>query len=1836
MTAKQKRPRLRVGVRTYPKHCRLACARARNAMDTLFRNHGIPLDNPGAVALKGLLENGIPFDDKRCQTLFALLRRQPLPPNLQNNVSNNVPALENSTTNLPLNNSSSSFALRQFSDAADAPTSTPHLPVDDTETELAITPPDPTPPLPPPPQPPQPPTQSLQNHQYANALMQHESQSQQINLQLRHHQLRAQQSQRHHVATAPATQNQQLPRLPGLGLTGLSHKTAFGAQYSYPAQQQQQQHAPTPPLFQAPQWPSRGRPEHGVPYQQPNPHMSYNVTPNVYNGYGHSVLQQPVLQHQHNRAFSYEDNQRAILAQRLLIEQEAQRNFVRPTRATHAPEPRPVQNDFQSIQPMLDPAKYFTDTYSSPPAQKNSPDVNPPDLPSGSKQAPPASGAKPPTMPALRSVPAHAVPKRKRTPQKPVSAQPAPSSSISPIPLSKPDPRAVAANAAHPSSGTNSEASSTKTSKKNSRERRKNSKKVVEENSAQSSGHSTEATNEDQREGSTEEPNDNLTQDSTEKSSGSRAPEANGATGSTQIEEQLELRKPENIFQIPKKLLEQEKPKRKRKRSKKPVQNGKPASSDQNPPPANGTSTLDERVNGVKANQVFQIKAQLDAYRKLSRGMEPPMEVTIASGGARPISNQSQQNGTVFPSDLLSKGEYQTDGNSSARQVFKPSGVDPQRTTAECALQMLKEARARALQDVRGSQASQLNGTSLGGPLGQTGFSSSTPAGSATTPSSDAMMLNNLSSQSMSSKKVVPSVPDKPIPLPSLRVRRNERMYMYRREILENYSRNRSYRTSGNDDWKWPESKRKAAGSLRWTRPSSVPNGIPASASPQDPLMSTSNSIEKPQTPTPQPASLGVAELTITKKSASAPISVTAPQYNGRLFRELLVEREQRIDNRIRERLNELNSLPDDIPEDVRRYVIMEKKKINLLKLQRNARAHVTGAMRALFARGNSPCYAMQPKTLLYRRPTPTQWVWRQPGGGVSNVGDHLSVSARRHVQIMEQQHREEQERRRQRRQRATLLKLMQHREGIVAHRASKVALHKKLLKDLERYFRDKGREEERRRKKEQMERLKALRENNEDEYMKLLKNTKNKRLLQLLRQTDEYLQQIGAKLEQQKQAAREADELNMVSAQENDPTETDKGGDGEKKGDTDDEDLSAIAKRRNDYYTVTHAVREKVQQPSILVGGKLKPYQIEGLEWLVSLYNNNLNGILADEMGLGKTIQTLSLITYLVEFKNCQGPFLVIVPLSTISNWVRELEKWAPSLTKVVYRGDPTKRRRIYNGQMYGNAYNVLLTTYEFVVKDTKVLGKVPWKYIIIDEGHRMKNADCKLALTLGSKYKSKNRVLLTGTPLQNNLTELWALLNFLLPTIFSNSETFEQWFNAPFQAACLGGSQELDEEENLLVISRLHQVLRPFMLRRLKTDVECQLPEKVEEVLKCEMSAWQKVMYRQMRTRLAIATRGTKTTKAFNNIVMQLKKVANHPYLFYTDDDLHSLPSDFLIRSSGKFELLSHVLKKLQRTGHRVLMFSQMTSALDFLETFMMQIGIKYMRLDGTTKADDRQALLEDFNKPDSPYFCFLLSTRAGGLGLNLQTADTVIIFDSDWNPMMDLQAQDRAHRIGQTKEVRVLRLICSGTIEVQILERANRKLRMDAQVIQAGQFNNKSTDGDRQEMLKSILRENTGEDELANGEATSLEAVNRSLARTEEEFDIFEQMDAERLAEHKRNNRTALMIDEKEVPEWVLQPEVEQKSKEQLEAEYIEQHGRGQRKRKQVRYIDNLTEQEFTQVVEEDGDLEEAMEKKRRRIAEGGSEEETPASEEESEDETTKRRSRSKRTRRSRRNR
>merc|ERR1719268_103436 len=412
-------------------------------------------------------------------------------------------------------------------------------------------------------------------------------------------------------------------------------------------------------------------------------------------------------------------------------------------------------------------------------------------------------------------------------------------------------------------------------------------------------------------------------------------------------------------------------------------------------------------------------------------------------------------------------------------------------------------------------------------------------------------------------------------------------------------------------------------------------------------------------------------------------------------------------------------------------------------------------------------------------------------------------------------------------------------------------------------------------------------------------------------------------------------------------------------------------------YYNIAHTITEEVhEQATIMVGGKLKEYQVKGLEWMVSLYNNNLNGILADEMGLGKTIQTISLLTYLMEKKKNMGPFLVIVPLSTLSNWMLEFEKWAPSVTTLSYKGSPAARRAV-QGQIRAGRFNVLVTTYEYIIREKAILSKLRWKYMIIDEGHRMKNHNNKLTVTINTFYSTSHRLLLTGTPLQNKLPELGSLLNFLLPSIFKACDTFEQWFNAPF--AITGEKVELNEEETILIIRRLHKVLRPFLLRRRKKDVESQLPDKVEYIIKCEMSGLQKALYNQMQEKGIMVTEGKGAAgqkgghKQLLNTIMQLRKLCNHPFMFQHIEEAYArhvgMPTNTVIgpdifRASGKFEMLDRIFPKMKRSGHRILIFCQMTQLMTILEDFMAWRGYKYLRLDGTTKTEERGEMLREFN--------------------------------------------------------------------------------------------------------------------------------------------------------------------------------------------------------------------------------------------------------------------------------
>lgn len=676
-----------------------------------------------------------------------------------------------------------------------------------------------------------------------------------------------------------------------------------------------------------------------------------------------------------------------------------------------------------------------------------------------------------------------------------------------------------------------------------------------------------------------------------------------------------------------------------------------------------------------------------------------------------------------------------------------------------------------------------------------------------------------------------------------------------------------------------------------------------------------------------------------------------------------------------------------------------------------------------------------------------------------------------------------------------------------------------------------------------------------------------------------------------------------------------------------------------------------------------LREYQHIGLDWLVTMYEKRLNGILADEMGLGKTIMTIALLAHLACEKGIWGPHLIVVPTSVMLNWETEFLKWCPAFKILTYFGSAKERKHKRQGWMKQNSFHVCITTYRLVIQDSKIFKRKKWKYLILDEAHLIKNWKSQRWQTL-LNFNSKRRILLTGTPLQNDLMELWSLMHFLMPHIFQSHQEFKDWFSNP-----ISGMVEGQEKVNKEVVDRLHNVLRPFILRRLKRDVEKQLPSKHEHVIYCRLSRRQRNLYEDF-----IASSETQATLASSNffgmisVIMQLRKVCNHPDLFegrpiissfdmngieiqlcssvcsvlapspfskvdlcgfgfiftHLDFEMTSWESDevqaietppkliekrveeigneikfgknsnginifeeiqkalqeerhkemkeraasiawwnslrckrkpvystdlrdlvsvqnpdssnlseivlspvdrfkkmvdqvesfmfaipaarapppvgwcsksgtsvFINRAykerctmllsplltpirpaivrrqvyfpdrrliqfdCGKLQELAVLLRRLKSEGHRALIFTQMTKMLDVLEAFINLYGYTYMRLDGSTQPEERQTLMQRFNT-NPKFFLFILSTRSGGVGINLVGADTVIFYDSDWNPAMDQQAQDRCHRIGQTREVHIYRLISESTIEENILKKAKQKRALDDLVIQSGEYN------------------------------------------------------------------------------------------------------------------------------------------------------------------------------------
>lgn len=630
-----------------------------------------------------------------------------------------------------------------------------------------------------------------------------------------------------------------------------------------------------------------------------------------------------------------------------------------------------------------------------------------------------------------------------------------------------------------------------------------------------------------------------------------------------------------------------------------------------------------------------------------------------------------------------------------------------------------------------------------------------------------------------------------------------------------------------------------------------------------------------------------------------------------------------------------------------------------------------------------------------------------------------------------------------------------------------------------------------------------------------------------------------------------------------------------------------------------TTELRKKYEkQPPYLdeTGMQLHPYQLEGINWLRYSWGQNVDTILADEMGLGKTIQTVTFLYSLFKEGHCKGPFLVSAPLSTIINWEREFELWAPDFYVVTYVGDKDCRIVLRDHDISWEdtanrggkpcrvrsstvKFHVLLTSYELITNDVTLLGSIDWQVLVVDEAHRLKSNQSKFFKFL-SNYTIQNKLLLTGTPLQNNLEELFHLLNFLTPEKFNDLQIFQNEF------------ADISKEEQ---VKRLHDLLGPHMLRRLKADVLKNMPSKSEFIVRVELSPMQKKYYKYILTRNfeALNPKGGGQQVSLLNIMMDLKKCCNHPYLFpAAAEEAPIVGGQYelgaLTRAAGKLVLLHKMLKKLKEDGHRVLIFSQMTKMLDLLEDYLDGEGYKYERIDGNITGSMRQESIDRFNAPGASQFVFLLSTRSGGLGINLATADTVIIYDSDWNPHNDIQAFSRAHRIGQQNKVMIYRFVTRNSVEERVTQVAKRKMMLTHLVVRPG-MGGKQTNFTKQE-LDDILRFGTEElfKEEEGKEEESIHyddrAVFELLDRSKEGIEQKESWSNEYLSSFKVASYATKEEDEDEQEEntEIIKQEAENQDPAywvKLLRHHYEQHqedvgrtlGKGKRVRKQVNYND-----------------------------------------------------------------
>jgi len=541
------------------------------------------------------------------------------------------------------------------------------------------------------------------------------------------------------------------------------------------------------------------------------------------------------------------------------------------------------------------------------------------------------------------------------------------------------------------------------------------------------------------------------------------------------------------------------------------------------------------------------------------------------------------------------------------------------------------------------------------------------------------------------------------------------------------------------------------------------------------------------------------------------------------------------------------------------------------------------------------------------------------------------------------------------------------------------------------------------------------------------------------------------------------------------------------------------------------------VQQPRASKESlKLKQYQLLGVNWLAMLHQEGVNGILADQMGLGKTVQAICFLGYLMK-NGLEGPHLIIAPCSTVDNWVRELQLWLPDAHHIHYTGNQEERYQLRMGMKYGMP-DIIVTSINTAISskdDRMFFKKNPCQCLVLDEAHMVKNMKSNRFQHL-SKIQASRKLLLTGTPLQNDLLELLSLLYFLVPDIGDHEELITELLEKQkkiqsSEKACKYNDREeaISNKNNMII--QVKKILDPFILRRLKEDVLCDLPPKKDQVIYCKFNSTQSALYKNF---LANGNSlGDIEHKDWFSILMKLRKVSNHELLErfqYTEEILMNIAKDYcqnpehfncdvnivfedlavmsdfevhtlckkdvyirryaleesLVCGSGKMKELDLLLPKLKAQGDRVLIFSQFVIMLDVLEIYLNVHKYRFLRIDGSTKAEDRQMLIDRYNN-DNEIFIFLLSTRAGGLGINLTSANTVILHDIDFNPYNDKQAEDRCHRLGQTRQVTVYRLIVKDTIEENMLKLGEQKMKLEKKIVGGAEVD----DGDTYSLIKML---------------------------------------------------------------------------------------------------------------------------------------------------------------------